>query len=279
MIEKAHWLEGAKRVVVKIGSNSVTGVNEDKIDNLVDALAKAMERGTEIVLVSSGAIATGMPLFDFDKKPTDLETFQALAAVGQFRLVSKYQKSLERFGIIAGQVLLTVPDIENHESRDNARKALERLFELKALPIVNENDTVATTEIRFGDNDHLAAMVSTLIGADALVLLSDVDGIYDVPPTNPEAKLISHVPFDMDMTALEIGGTNTGVGTGGAITKVAAARECTEVGIAVIVTNADNVGLVLSGTNSGTFFEPKPQTSSGSGLGSNHDRVTKNSSS
>lgn len=265
MSEKANWLEGAKRVVVKIGSNSVTGVNEDKIDNLVDALAQAMERGTEIVLVSSGAIATGMPLFDFEKKPTDLETFQALAAVGQFRLVSKYQKSLERFGIIAGQVLLTVPDIENHESRDNARKALERLFELKALPIVNENDTVATTEIRFGDNDHLAAMVSTLIGADALVLLSDVDGIYDVPPTNPDAKLISHVPFDMDMSALEIGGTNTGVGTGGAITKVAAARECTEAGIAVIVTNADNVGLVLSGANSGTFFEPKPQSSKAQG--------------
>ena len=265
MTQKSNWLEGAKRVVVKIGSNSVTGVNEDKIDNLVDALAKAMERGTEIILVSSGAIATGMPLFDFEKKPTDLETFQALAAVGQFRLVSKYQKSLERFGIIAGQVLLTVPDIENHESRENARKALERLFELKALPIVNENDTVATTEIRFGDNDHLAAMVSTLIGADALVLLSDVDGVYDVPPTNPEAKLISNVPFDMDMSSLEIGGTNTGVGTGGAITKVAAARECTEAGIAVIVTNAENVGLVLSGTNSGTFFEPKPQTSKAQG--------------
>ncbi|MEN9954414.1 MAG: hypothetical protein RLZZ41_78 [Actinomycetota bacterium] len=259
MQEQSSWLSGAKRIVVKIGSNSVTGANEGKIDNLVDALAAAMDKGTQVVLVSSGAIATGMPLFDFDKKPTDLDTFQALAAVGQFRLVSKYQKSLERFGIIAGQVLLTLPDIDNQESRDNARKALERLFALKALPIVNENDTVATTEIRFGDNDHLAAMVSTLIGADALVLLSDVDGIYDIPPTNPEAKLISHVPFDMDMGNLEIGGTNTGVGTGGAVTKVAAARECTEAGIAVIVTNAENVGLVLSGTNSGTYFEPRPQ--------------------
>jgi glutamate 5-kinase len=256
MSAQGNWLAGAKRVVVKIGSNSVTGVNEDKIDNLVDALAKAMAKGTQVVLVSSGAIATGMPLFEFEKKPTDLDTFQALAAVGQFRLVSKYQNSLERFGIIAGQVLLTVPDIQNHESRDNARKALERLFELKALPIVNENDTVATTEIRFGDNDHLAAMVAILIGADALVLLSDVDGIYDIPPTNPDAKLISHVPFGMDMGALEIGGTNTGVGTGGAITKVAAAKECTEAGIAVIVTNADKVGLVLSGERIGTFFEP-----------------------
>jgi glutamate 5-kinase len=265
MSDHGSWLANAKRVVVKIGSNSVTGVNEDKIDNLVDALASAMKRGTQVVLVSSGAIATGMPLFDFEKKPTDLDTFQALAAVGQFRLISKYQKSLERYGIIAGQVLLTLPDIDNDDTRENAKKALERLFDLKALPIVNENDTVATTEIRFGDNDHLAAMVSILIGADALVLLSDVDGIYDMPPTNPDAKLISTVPFDMDMTDFEIGGTNTGVGTGGAITKVAAARECTEAGIRVIVTNADNVGLVLSGVNSGTFFEPRPPSSKAQG--------------
>lgn len=260
MSQQGNWLANASRVVVKIGSNSVTGVNEGKIDHLVEALARAMERGTEIVLVSSGAIATGMPLFDFEKKPTDLDTFQALAAVGQFRLISKYQKSLERFGIIAGQVLLTVPDIENPQSRQNAQKALERLFELKALPIVNENDTVATTEIRFGDNDHLAAMVSILVEADALILLSDVDGIYDVPPTNAGAKLISHVPFDMDMSTLEIGGTNTGVGTGGAITKVAAARECTEAGIKVIVTNADKVGLVLEGEQIGSYFEPRPQS-------------------
>lgn len=260
MSDQTNWLTSAKRVVVKIGSNSVTGANENKIDNLVDALASAMERGIQVVLVSSGAIATGMPLFDFEKKPTDLDTFQALAAVGQFRLISKYQKSLERYGIIAGQVLLTVPDIQNQESRENARKALERLFDLKALPIVNENDTVATTEIRFGDNDHLAAMVSILIEADALVLLSDVDGIYNVPPTDPEAKLITHIPFDMDLSSLEIGGTNTGVGTGGAITKVAAARECTEVGIGVVVTNAELVGAALNGEKVGSYFEPRPQS-------------------
>jgi glutamate 5-kinase len=259
MSSDESWVGRAKRVVVKIGSTSVTGENEGKIDNLVDSLASAMKSGTEVVLVSSGAIATGMPLFKFENKPTDLDTFQALAAVGQFRLISKYQKSLERYGIIAGQVLLTVPDIDNDESRSNARKALERLFELKALPIVNENDTVATSEIRFGDNDHLAAMVSILINADALVLLSDVPGIYDMPPTNPEAKLISYVPFDMDFGDLNIGGTNTGVGTGGAITKVAAARSCTEAGIAVVVTQADSVGQVLSGENVGSYFEPRPQ--------------------
>jgi glutamate 5-kinase len=254
-----QWLLGAKRIIVKIGSNSVTGKNEGKIDQLVDALASTIKRGTEVVLVSSGAIATGMPLFDFAEKPTDLDTFQALAAVGQFRLLSKYQKSLERHNIVAGQVLLTLTDIEKQESRENAKKALERLFELGALPIVNENDTVATTEIRFGDNDRLAGMVAVLLEADALVLLSDVDGLFDMPPTNPQAKLISKVPFGMDLSAIEIAGTNTGVGTGGAITKVAAAASCTEVGIGVVITNADNVVRTLQGESLGTFFEPNPQ--------------------
>ncbi|MFY9303931.1 MAG: glutamate 5-kinase [Rhodoluna sp.] len=259
MSDHGRRLLEAKRVVVKIGSNSVTGKNEGKIDQLVDALAMAMERGAEVVLVSSGAIATGMPLFDFDQKPTDLETFQALAAVGQFRLLSKYQKSLERHDIVAGQVLLTITDIEKQESRVNAKRALERLMQLGALPIVNENDTVATTEIRFGDNDRLAAMVAMLLDADALVFLSDVDGLYDMPPTKPEAKLIQHVAFGMDLAGLEIAGTNTGVGTGGAITKVAAAKSCTEVGISVFITNADNVIETLAGESVGTFFEPNPQ--------------------
>ena len=259
MSNHGKWLLGAKRVVVKIGSNSVTGKNEGKIDQLIDALASTMQRGTEVVLVSSGAIATGMPLFDFDEKPTDLDTFQALAAVGQFRLLSKYQKSLERHNIVAGQVLLTLTDIEKQESRDNAKRALERLFQLGALPIVNENDTVATTEIRFGDNDRLAGMVAVLLNADALVLLSDVDGLYDMPPTNPEAKLIQRVAYGMDLSQLEIAGTNTGVGNGGAITKVAAASSCTEAGIGVVITNADIVVRTLQGESLGTFFEPNPQ--------------------
>lgn len=259
MSDQGNFLLEAKRIVVKIGSNSVTGKNEGKIDQLVDALASTIKRGAQVLLVSSGAIATGMPLFHFAEKPTDLDTFQALAAVGQFRLVSRYQKSLERHNIVAGQVLLTLTDIEKQESRENARKALERLFELHALPIVNENDTVATTEIRFGDNDRLASMVATLIEADVLVLLSDVDGLYDMPPTNPRAKLIPTVKFGSDLSDLEIAGTNTGVGTGGAITKVAAAKTCTEEGIAVVITNADNVAKTLSGQSLGTFFEPNPQ--------------------
>lgn len=261
MTDQGQWLATAQRIVVKIGSTSITGANEHKIDQLVDALAAAMKRGAEVVLVSSGAIATGMPLFDFDQKPTDLDTFQALAAVGQFRLIAKYQKSLERYGIVAGQVLLTATDMEKTESRENARKAIARLFELRALPIVNENDTVATSEIRFGDNDRLASLVAVLVQADALVLLSDVDGLFDMPPTNPDAKLISRVSYADDLSQLQIGGTNTGVGTGGAITKVAAARTCTEAGIAVVITSADKVVETLAGANLGTFFEPNPEVS------------------
>lgn len=251
-------LLNAKRIVVKVGSSSITGTNEHKIDQLVDALAIAKARGTEVVLVSSGAIATGMPLFDFDQKPTDLETFQALAAVGQFRLVFKYQKSLERHSIVAGQVLLTVGDLEKQESRINAGKAIERLFELGAVPIVNENDTVATTEIRFGENDRLAALVAKLIDADALVLLSDIDGLYDMPPTKPEAKLIRRVSFGQDLSSLEIGESSTGVGTGGAITKVAAAIACVDAGIDVFITSADSVVDALSGQTLGTHFEANP---------------------
>jgi glutamate 5-kinase len=253
-----EWLTKAKRIVVKIGSTSVTGQNEHKINTLVDALAETMDRGTEVVLVSSGAIATGMPLFGFDQKPTDLDTFQALAAVGQFRLVSKYQKSLERYDIVAGQVLLTITDTEKQESRENAKKAIRRLLELRALPIVNENDTVATSEIRFGDNDRLASLVAILVEADALVLLSDVDGLYDMPPTNPGASLIKTVSYGQDLTELEIGGTNTGFGTGGAITKVAAAKSCAEVGIGVVITSADRVKETLAGESLGTWFEPNP---------------------
>jgi glutamate 5-kinase len=257
-LERNTWFLESKRIVVKIGSTSITGENENKVDLLVDAIAKTMQRGVEVVLVSSGAIATGMPLFNFETKPTDLETSQALAAVGQSRLISKYQKSLERYDIIAGQVLLTASDLDNEVSRTNAKRAIERLFTLKVLPIVNENDTVATQEIKFGDNDKLASMVSFLVDAEVLVLLSDVDGLYDMPPTKPEAKKISRVAFGEDLSSLEIEGTNTGFGTGGAITKVAAANSCTDAGIAVLIASADQVQEALGGENLGTWFEPNP---------------------
>lgn len=248
-------LPSAKRVVVKVGSSSISGANESKIDLLVEALAAAHARGTEVILVSSGAIATGMPLLNLESKPEDLPTSQALAAVGQSRLIARYQTSLERYGIIAGQVLLTSGDLEGSETRENAARAMERLVELRVLPIVNENDTVATQEIRFGDNDRLAALVAVLVDADALVLLSDVDALYDMPPTKPGAKRIEFVPAGETLDDVEIGGTSTGVGTGGAVTKVGAARIATESGVSVLLTSTDNVSAALSGEAVGTFFE------------------------
>lgn len=248
-------LPQAKRVVVKVGSSSISGSNESKIDALVEALAKAHSRGTEVILVSSGAIATGMPLLNLSSKPEDLPTSQALAAVGQSRLIARYQTSLERFGIIAGQVLLTSGDLEGTETRENAARAMERLVALRVLPIVNENDTVATQEIRFGDNDRLAALVAVLVEADALILLSDVDALYDMPPTKPGAKRIEFVAAGSSLDDVEIGGTSTGVGTGGAVTKVGAAKIATEQGVSVLLTSTDNVNAALSGESVGTFFE------------------------
>lgn len=248
-------LANAKRVVVKVGSSSISGANEGKIEHLVDALAAAHARGVEVILVSSGAIATGLPLLNLTEKPEDLATQQALASVGQSRLISRYQTSLERFNIIAGQVLLTSGDMEEEETRLNAKRAMDKLVSLRVLPIVNENDTVATAEIRFGDNDRLAALVAVLVEADALVLLSDVDALYDIPPTKPGAKRIDRVAFGADLSEVEVGGSSSAVGTGGAVTKVGAAKLATDSGVSVLLTSTDNVAAALEGQTVGTWFE------------------------
>lgn len=248
-------LANAKRVVVKVGSSSISGANEGKIEHLVDALAAAHARGVEVILVSSGAIATGLPLLNLTEKPDDLATQQALASVGQSRLISRYQHSLERFNIVAGQVLLTSGDMEEEETRLNAKRAMDKLVSLRVLPIVNENDTVATAEIRFGDNDRLAALVAVLVEADALVLLSDVDALYDMPPTKPGAKRIECVAFGEDLSSVEVGGSSSSVGTGGAVTKVGAAKLATESGVSVLLTSTDNVEAALEGQSVGTWFE------------------------
>jgi glutamate 5-kinase len=252
-----HEVLSARRVVVKVGSSSVSGENAGQIAPLVDALAASHARGTEVVLVSSGAIATGMPYLRLDSRPTDLATQQAAAAVGQNLLVFRYQESLDRYGIIAGQVLLTAGDLENPAHRSNAQRAMERLLGLRILPIVNENDTVATHEIRFGDNDRLAALVSELIAADLLVLLSDVDALYTRPPSDPDARRIAHVPFEDDLATVELGDIGAaGVGTGGAATKISAAKHAATAGIPVLLTSTTNVAAALAGEPTGTWFDP-----------------------
>ncbi len=252
-------LDGVRRLVVKVGSSSISGENAGKIQLIVEALAAAYARGTEVVLVSSGAIATGMPYLALDERPVDLATQQAAAAVGQNVLIYRYQGALRPFEIVAGQVLLTAGDLENATHRSNARRAMERLLGLRILPIVNENDTVATHEIRFGDNDRLAALVAELIGADALVLLSDIECLYTRAPNEPGALPIDTVDFGDDLAGFEFGSVVVNsVGTGGAATKVSAARLAAAAGIGVLVTSADRVHEALSGASIGTWFVPDP---------------------
>lgn len=258
-VQERAGLLGARRVVVKVGSSSISGENAHKIGPIVEALAQAHGRGTQVVLVSSGAIATGMPFLNLDERPSDLATQQAAAAVGQNILIYRYQEALRPFAIVAGQVLLTAGDLENPTHRSNARRAMERLLGLRILPIVNENDTVATHEIRFGDNDRLAALVADLVGADALVLLSDIAHLYTRPPSEPGAEPIDRVAPDDDLSAYEFGSVVVNsVGTGGAATKASAAKLASAAGIGVLVTSADLVAEALTGAPVGTWFAPDP---------------------
>jgi len=245
----------ARRIVVKVGSSSISGDAAGQIGPLVDALARAYGRGTEVVLVSSGAISTGFPFLGIEQRPEDLATQQAAAATGQNVLMFRYQQSLERHRIVAAQILLTAGDLEDPTPRSNAQRAIDRLLELRVLPIVNENDTVATHEIRFGDNDRLAALVARLLHADLLVLLSDVDALYTAPPEEPGAERIAEVVFGDPLTGVTFGSAGrAGVGTGGAGTKVAAARLAAAAGTTVLVTATSLVDEALSGEPVGTWF-------------------------
>ena len=260
-IDDRSQIPSARRIVVKVGSSSISGENAGQIVPLVDALAEAHGRGTQVILVSSGAIATGAPFLSLSERPTDLATQQAAAAVGQTVLIYRYQDSFDRYDIVAGQVLLTAGDMENPTHRSNAKRAMERLLDLRILPIVNENDTVATHEIRFGDNDRLAALVALLVDADLLVLLSDVDALYTRPPHEPGAERIEVVGWDDELEGVEIGSTGlSGVGSGGAVTKVSAARQAAERGTAVVLTATSLVSQALRGEQVGTWFAPAPDT-------------------
>ena len=251
-------LLASRRIVVKVGSSSVSGENSGQIPTLVSSLARLHATGADVILVSSGAIATGVPFLQLDERPDDLATQQAAAAVGQNILVNRYQRSLSSHDVIAGQVLLTAHDMDNPTHRGNAKRAVERLLQLRILPIINENDTVATHEIRFGDNDRLAALVSRLVQADHLVLLSDVDALYTAPPTELGAQRIAHVPFGDELEGVEIGEALSGWGTGGARTKVQAAQLATEAGAQVLLTETRLLSRVLEGEEHGTRFEAGP---------------------
>jgi glutamate 5-kinase len=247
------------RIVVKVGSSSLSsaggGLDGERVDALVDALVAARSRGDEIVLVSSGAIAAGLAPLALRRRPRDLATQQAAASVGQGALIARYTERFSSHGVVVGQVLLTADDVTRRSHYRNAFQTFARLLELGVVPVVNENDTVATSEIRFGDNDRLAALVSHLVHADRLVLLSDVDGLYDGDPSLEGTSLISDVRGEADLADLDIVRPSaSSIGTGGMVTKIEAARIATGAGIPVTLTSAANVVGALERTGVGTEF-------------------------
>jgi len=251
----------AKRIVVKVGSSSLTtaegGIDTQRVNIIVDALAKHKNAGHEIVLVSSGAIAAGLSPLGLSARPKDLALQQAVASVGQGLLVHRYSESFGKHGITVGQVLLTAEDMSRRSHYRNAQRTFAKLLELGVIPIVNENDTVATDEIRVGDNDRLAGIVTHLINADALVLISDVEGLMTAPPGDVNSKLISEVKSFDDISDAQIGSALiSGVGTGGMRTKVQAAQIATAGGVPTIVTSAINLNSVFDGKDVGTVFHP-----------------------
>ncbi|ETK32045.1 glutamate 5-kinase [Microbispora sp. ATCC PTA-5024] len=252
-------IRAAARLVVKVGSSSLTTpegmIDVDRVDALVDVLAARRREGTQIVLVSSGAIAAGLGPLGLRARPKDLATQQAAASVGQGVLVARYTSSFARYGLRVGQVLLTADDMMRRSHHRNAQRTLARLLELGIVPVVNENDTVATDEIRFGDNDRLAALVAHLIHADAMVLLSDVDALYDGDPRKDGARRIAEVRGPEDLEGVELG-TSGRVGTGGMVTKVQAARIATGAGVPVVLTAAAHAAQALAGSDVGTYFRP-----------------------
>ena len=260
----------ASRVVVKVGSSSLTTADGEIADEAIAALAAALaarrQDNTQLVLVSSGAIASGLVPLGLSRRPRDLATQQAAASVGQGLLIARYTAAFARHGIRTGQVLLSADDLMRRTHYRNAQRTLDRLLELGVLPVVNENDTVATDEIRFGDNDRLAALVAHVTRAGALILLSDVDGLYDGDPRRGEAQRITEIRERADLDGIRLGrGAKAGQGggssqagkkqgIGGMATKVEAAMIASAAGIPTVVADAASAAAALSGAPAGTYF-------------------------
>ena len=249
-------------MVVKVGSSSLTQpsghLDVKKLNSLVAALSAASAQGARVVLVSSGAIAAGFGPLGFESRPSDVATQQAVAAVGQGLLMAQYEAAFGRFGVRVGQILITAEDTIRAVQYRNVQRTLNRLLELGVVPIVNENDSLASNEIRFGDNDRLSALVANLVRADALVLLTDVDGLYTAPPSTPGASRIGFVPNVIDTIGdVQVAGSSSGVGTGGMVTKMDAARVAAVSGIPAVLTSATNTGPALMGDPVGTVFAPR----------------------
>ncbi|NLK01386.1 MAG: glutamate 5-kinase [Clostridia bacterium] len=258
-------IKNTKRLVVKLGTSSIsqsTGKPDlRKMEEITEDIISVMDSGVEVVLVSSGAVGTGVSRLGFSQRPNTIPEKQAAAAVGQGILIQNYEKLFEKHGKVIAQILLTREDIADRNRYLNARNTLTTLLDYGVIPIVNENDTVAIEEIQFGDNDRLSALVSCLIDADLLIILSDIDGVYTCDPrTNPQARLIpliEDIDSGIECTA---SGRGSKFGTGGMVTKIQAAKIATHSGIPMIVANSsrNNIihGIISGGDNTGTLFLP-----------------------
>ncbi len=258
-------IKNKKRIVVKIGSSSLrhkeTGdFDFVKIDTLVRELCNLRNQGKDVILVSSGAIAAGRKVVHIAEEERDkVSVKQACAAIGQARLMMTYEKIFSEYGQVAAQILMTKDTIAADLNRFNAHNTFMELLKLGVIPVVNENDTISTYEIEFGDNDTLSAIVAALVGADLLILLSDIDGLYtDDPRKNPEAKFLPIVPeLTPEILAMGKGSTGSDVGTGGMDTKLRAAEIATRSGADMIIANAKDVRIihrVMDGRDVGTLF-------------------------
>jgi len=255
-------LSNTKRIVIKVGSSTLTGqaganLDPAAIDKLVDVVGKLKADGKEVIIVSSGAIAAGLAPLGLTARPTDLTSQQAAASVGQGLLMAKYTQSFNRFKITTSQLLITLDDINKANHVENIKGVLNSLLKQGVVPIINENDTVGTEEIKFGDNDGLAALVTKLINANLLVLITDIDGLYDANPTQQGAKAINQVADISKIDTATLGGAGSaGVGSGGMVTKIEAAKVVTSAGIGMVLTKLSDLDDALSGVQVGTYFLP-----------------------
>lgn len=254
-----------KRVVIKIGTSTLTyeggRLNIRRFEKLVKIVSDIRNSGIEVVLVSSGAIGVGMGKVGISSRPGSIREKQALASIGQCELMNFYSTLFETYGHTVAQILLTRDVTDKELMRANAKNTFETLFSLNAIPIVNENDTISTEQIEFGDNDTLSAMVAELVEADLLVLLSDIDGLYDKDPhAFDDAKIIPEVNEIDDSIRSLAGGSGTSLGTGGMVTKICAAEIAMAAGIDMIITNGENPEIlydIFDGKKVGTLFKKK----------------------
>lgn len=255
-------MEAVRRVVIKVGSSTLAplgeGLDRAYADALLEQIAALRGRSVEVVLVTSGAIAAGLQALGIHTRPADMPSLQASAAVGQVQVLGMYAALAAARGLAVGQVLLTRHDTAHRQAYLHARDTLERLLALGVMPVVNENDTVAVDEIRFGDNDTLAALVATMIRADLVVLLTDIEGLYDSDPRqSAEAQLVAHVDELTEQVMSAAGGTGSAVGSGGMATKVEAARVLMKAGIPMVVCDGRRPGVIgdaVDGKPVGTYF-------------------------